>query len=80
MAGVYVVLAIGMVIAFLTLVAEIYWKRRGGNKIIARVRRYANDFFFQSDNLSCFNSLINDSFLLGIQMLSYYKTYHSTPR
>ena len=48
MAGVYIVLAIGIVIAFLTLMAEIYWNKRDGNKIIATVRRYASDFFFKA--------------------------------
>lgn len=29
MLGVYLVLFVGMVVAFLTLLAEIYWKRKG---------------------------------------------------
>ena len=39
MAGVYIVLVVGMVIAFLALMAEIYWKRSGKNKIMPKVRR-----------------------------------------
>ena len=33
MAGIYIVMAVGMVLAFLTLIAEIYWKRRGRKKV-----------------------------------------------
>ena len=41
MAGVYVVMAVGMVVAFLTLIAEICWKRRGGKKLYMNtIRKY----------------------------------------
>jgi len=40
MAGVYIVMAVGMVVAFLTLIAEIYWKRRGRRKLMNTIRKY----------------------------------------
>ena len=39
MAGVYIVMAVGMVVAFLTLIAEIYWKRRGTKKLYMNTSR-----------------------------------------
>jgi len=38
MLGVYVVLGIGIVVAFLTLIAEILWKRRQKHKLLAKTR------------------------------------------
>ena len=40
MAGVYIVMFVGMVVAFLTLVVEIYWKRRERKKRITTIRKY----------------------------------------
>jgi len=39
MLGVYVVLGIGIVVAFLTLIAEILWKRREKHKLLIKARR-----------------------------------------
>ena len=40
MLGVYVVLGIGIVVAFLTLIAEILWKRREKQKLLTKIRRF----------------------------------------
>ena len=40
MLGVYVVLGTGIVIAFLTLIAEILWKRREKHKLLNKARRF----------------------------------------
>ncbi|KAL9962089.1 hypothetical protein ACROYT_G031159 [Oculina patagonica] len=42
MLGVYVVLGVGMVVAFLTLIAEILWKRRAKQKSIYKTERQNN--------------------------------------
>ena len=39
MAGVYIVLVVGMVVAFLTLIAEIYWKRKGRETLMTTIRK-----------------------------------------
>lgn len=40
MLGVYVVLGVGMVVALLALIAEIYWKRTGRRKLTTKVRKF----------------------------------------
>ena len=40
MLGVYVVLGIGIVVAFLTLIAEILWKRRQKHKLLIKANRF----------------------------------------
>ena len=45
MAGVYIVMAVGMIVAFLTLIVEIYWKRRGKKKLyLNTIRKY--EYFY----------------------------------
>ena len=40
MLGVYVVLGIGIVVAFLTLIVEILWKRREKHKLLNKATRF----------------------------------------
>ena len=45
MVGVYIVLGVGMFIAFITLIAEIYWKRRVKQKLINKFPRWVTKKF-----------------------------------
>lgn len=40
MLGVYIVLAVGMIIAFMTLVAELYWKRKAKQALVDKLYRF----------------------------------------
>lgn len=40
MLGVYIVLAVGMIIAFMTLVAELYWKRKAKQALVDKLHRF----------------------------------------
>ena len=50
MLGVYVVMGVGMVVAFMALVAEILWKRKAGkswfNRVIKLKRRFVYSFLW----------------------------------
>ena len=40
MLGVYVVLGVGIVMSFMALIVEIYWKRRVKQKLIKKLQRW----------------------------------------
>ena len=42
MLGVYIVLCVGMVIAFLTMAVEIYWKRKAKQALISNIQRFVS--------------------------------------
>ena len=43
MLGVYIVLAVGMIIAFMTLAVEHYWKRKAKQALVDKLQRFAGN-------------------------------------
>ena len=49
MLGVYVVMSAGMVVAFLTLIAEILWNRRAKQKLVNNTERSMSENHFSGN-------------------------------